>query len=321
MFPESDVIIKAEEINLSLNHRKILSNISLNVYENEILGVVGVSGSGKTTLLMTLLGLLKPDSGEIMFRHKTKDAYIYKSIFSNLDYFRSHIGFSTQQPSFYSKLTVLENLTFFGRMYSLKDKQLRQRISILLDLFELKDHKNKTAEELSGGMQKRLDMAIAIIHNPLILVLDEPTGELDPLLRKEMWFLIEKINKSGKTIILSSHFIDEMEHLCNRIVVLNDGSIAALGTPMEIRERLSSYEQVVIETFPGNYDLILKKISLNSKIRVKKYTLRSNQLTLYVDDGQEAIQEIIPLLNEYNEKIIDLQLRKLPLETIFELFG
>ena len=316
---DPEVFLKVEDLNVALNDNLILKDIDLKVYKSEILSFVGVSGSGKTTLLMTLLGLIKPVGGDIFFAHKTKKGTVFKSIFDHLDYFRSHVGFSTQESSFYRKLSIQENLEFFGSMYSLPYDVLKQRIAILLDLFELKNHRDKIAEELSGGMKKRLDLAISLIHNPLILILDEPTAELDPVLRKEMWYFIKKINERGKTILLSSHFINDMESLADRIAVLSDNQIALIGTPSEIRDGMGLSDQVVIETTPGNYDNLLKIFYNHKKIGLRNHKISMNHLTLLVNDSHSALVEIIKILENSSEKIINLELRKPPLEELFEM--
>ncbi len=315
---ESKVILKLEDVNVTINNTQVLKDINLKIYRSEILSFVGASGSGKTTMLMTLLGLIKPLGGDVFFVHKTKKGSVFKSIFDYLDYFRFHVGFSTQESSFYRKLSVQENLEFFGAMYSLPRDVLNQRIAILLDLFELKAHKNKIAEELSGGMKKRLDLAIALIHNPLILILDEPTAELDPLLRREMWYFIRKINSRGKTIILSSHFINDMESLADRIAVLSDNQITLLGTPSEIRDRMGLLDQVIIETVPGNYGVLLKDFYANPKIGLRNHKQNLNNLILLVKDSHAALVEIVKVLEDASERIINLEVRKPPLEDLFE---
>ncbi|MDK2849457.1 MAG: linearmycin/streptolysin transport system ATP-binding protein [Candidatus Woesearchaeota archaeon] len=318
---QSDVILKVEDLDVNLNNVQILKDINLKIYNSEILSLVGPSGSGKTTLIMTLLGLIKPSGGDVLFAHKTKKGIVFKSIFDHLDYFRSHVGFSSQESSFYKKLSVQENLEFFGAMYSLPRDVIRQRTTILLDLFELKEHKNKIVDELSGGMKKRLDLAIALIHNPLILMLDEPTSELDPVLRKEMWYFIKKINSRGKTIILSSHFINDMESVADRIALLSNQKITLLGTPTEIRERMGLLDQIIIETLPGNYDELLKTFYTSPKIGLKNHKHNFNNLVLLVEDSHKALVEIVKILENASEKIVNLEVRKPPLEELFEFIS
>ncbi|HDP73836.1 MAG TPA: ABC transporter ATP-binding protein [Candidatus Woesearchaeota archaeon] len=316
---DSKVILKTQDLSVYFGDNRILNNINLSVHSSEILGVVGVSGSGKTTLLLSLLGLVKPSSGTVLFSHKRKKDYVFKPVNEHLDYFRSHVGFSSQHPSFYTKLTIKENLSFFGNMMLVGKGLLQQRINVLLDLFELKQHRDKLAEELSGGMQKRLDMAISIVHNPLILLLDEPTGELDPLLRKEIWFLTKRINEKGKTVILCSHFINDLEQVCDRIAVLHEGNLITVGTPAEIRERISLYDQVVVESVPGNYDKIISQAYKDKHIKIRKHIKQMNYLIFLVENGHDSLKRFISILDSNKEKIIDVRLRKPPLEEMFEL--
>ncbi len=309
-------VLRIKDLSLEIGNEKILDNINLDIYENEILSIVGVSGSGKTTLLSCMIGLFKPTKGDVLFSHKKNDQYEFKSIFKYLDYYRFHVGFSSQIPSFYNKLTIKENLMYFGKMYDIDSNILKHRINSLLELFELKEYEDKLAEELSGGMQKRLDLACAMINNPKILILDEPASELDPLLRKEIWYLIKKINQKGKTIVMSSHFIVEMEQVANRVAILDKGKILTSGTPLELRDEFTHYEKLIIETVPGNYELIERYITKYANI--KKVIKEPHKMTIFVTNGQNAIRYIIPILDKLNERIIDLEIRKPSLEEVFE---
>lgn len=233
---ESGIILSARNITKIFGTNIVLQNVDLDIRSGEIFGLIGSSGSGKTTLLNTLVGFIQPDIGDVYF---AKNSGNRTSLSKNKDLIKKHIGFSTQIPSFYHKLTVLENLEHFGTLLGLEENYLKRRINALLDLVGLTNAKHAYGGQLSGGMQKRLDIACALLSDPDILILDEPTADLDPIMRKQLWGLIKQINSKGTTIILASHFLAEIELLCNRIAVLHKKKIAELGTAEELRNAYS----------------------------------------------------------------------------------
>lgn len=216
--------IEFQDITKTFGNTKVLRSLNLRIEEQDLIGLIGRSGEGKTTLLRTLIGFYKPDSGKIIFKNK--------EITKNTRILRNAVGFCTQENSFYPELTIEENLHFFGKLYGIKRSTLKTRAEELLKLVELYEKKGKLASEISGGMKRRLDFAIALIHDPEILILDEPTTGLDPIIRQSIWDLIAHINKQGKTIIVSSHLLDFIEDKCKKIAVLKRGDIEMYNMKM-----------------------------------------------------------------------------------------
>ncbi|MBI3033190.1 ABC transporter ATP-binding protein [Candidatus Woesearchaeota archaeon] len=216
--------IEFHDITKTFGNVKVLRSLNLRIEEHDLIGLIGRSGEGKTTLLRTLIGFYKPDSGKIIFKNK--------EITKNTKILRNIVGFCTQENSFYPELTIEENLHFFGKLYGIKKTILKTRAEELLTLTELYEKKGTLAGEISGGMKRRLDFAIALIHDPEILILDEPTTGLDPIIRQSIWDLIEEINKQGKTIIVSSHLLDFIEDKCKKIAVLKRGDIEMYNMKM-----------------------------------------------------------------------------------------
>src|SRR3989344_6087800 len=181
----------------------ILDRVTLTIKEGDIFGIVGINGSGKTTLLKLLIGYYTPDKGTITYNNKPfKKTTIKKDI-----------GFTAQESSFYPQLTVEENLLYFGSLYGLSTPEARAHTERVLALFELLPSRRHLSRTLSGGMQRRLEMACSLIHDPKILILDEPTEDLDPALRRNILSLIKKINSLGTTIILTSHLLGDLYEL------------------------------------------------------------------------------------------------------------
>ena len=169
------------------------------------------------------MGFYHADGGSILYEGK--------DVSKNLHHLRTNIGFTTQENSFYPKLTVMENLLYFGQMYDISRSDLMTRIPQILALMKLSGNIDDRAENLSGGMKRRLDFSISLIHDPKLLILDEPTTGLDPILRDEIWQIIWDIRSYGKTIIISTHFFTELEKHCHRIAILHEGKILSVQSP------------------------------------------------------------------------------------------
>ena len=210
-------LIEFQNIEKTFGEIRILKSLNFTIQKGDLIGLIGRSGEGKTTLLRTLIGFYKPNSGKIIF--KGKDITRKTSEISNI------VGFCTQENSFYPELTSEENLYYFGRLYGIKKKVLQQRAKELLELVQLYEKRKIIAGNMSGGMKRRLDFAISLVHNPDILILDEPTTGLDPIIRQSLWDIIEEINKRGVTIIVSSHLLDFIEEKCKKIALLKAGDM------------------------------------------------------------------------------------------------
>jgi ABC-2 type transport system ATP-binding protein len=221
-------LLEFDEIKKSYAKREILSGVSFDIKEGEIFGLVGGSGSGKSTLLNVMIGIAKAESGKILF--EGKDA-LHK-----IKHLRKNTGFATQANMLFDELTIRENSLYFGSLYGLSRRKIKSRLNELLKLLKLRGFENVLVRNLSGGMAKRANLLISLIHNPKLLILDEPTVGLDPLLRKILWNYIQDINKAGTTILVTSHLLDEIEENCSRVAVLKNGSIIAVGTPDQYRE-------------------------------------------------------------------------------------
>jgi len=314
-------IFKIKNISKVFDRRIVLDDVSLEINAGEIFGLIGASGSGKTTLLNIIVGFLKPEAGDVLFRTEHlldhKDSHSFRSVFKYPDELKRIIGMASQMPSFYDTLTVKENLAYFGALYNLSGDSQKANITTLVNLMDLQGSEKRKAKNLSGGMQRRLDMACSLIHDPKILILDEPTADLDPLLRNHIWRLVRKINKRGTTIVLASHHLSEMELLCTRIAILKEGKVLAVGTPTEIKERFSRHEEIHLETFPGNYDFISAikdKEILKEIVRVED---KGTKLVIYTSKPEIVLTEIMKRLEENKETIVDLKVTKPTLDEIF----
>ncbi|MEK6861055.1 MAG: ABC transporter ATP-binding protein [Nanoarchaeota archaeon] len=283
----------------------VLHNVNLDILEDEIFGIIGVNGSGKTTLLKVLVGFYKPDQGEILYNGQ-KLSKVLKTL-------KREIGFTTQENSFYQKLTVEENIRYFGALYGVDSRSTDVNVERILTLVELQEERNSLAENLSGGMQRRLDMACSLIHDPKVLILDEPTEDLDPTLRGGILRLIKKINKLGTTIIITSHLLDDVEHLCNRVAIIHERRIIRVGTVEDLREMYRRKEEVHLEIASGNYENIIRSLNLED------FIIDEGKLVVFTNKAEEVLHSILHILENEGDKLIYVDIRKPSLKEIFEV--
>lgn len=219
----NNIVVNVSDVDVKYEKTAILSNVSLSIKEGEIIGLLGPSGSGKTTLVKAMIGMKEIVKGEIrVFDEKIPTL---KGV--------NHIGYMAQSDALYDDLSGLDNILFFGKLYGMKGKAARKRSLELLTLVNLDKDYNKAVKHYSGGMKRRLSLAIALVHNPKLLILDEPTVGIDPVLRKKFWDEFTRIKGSGGTIIVTTHVMDEA-YKCDKLALIRNGEIIAKGTPDEM---------------------------------------------------------------------------------------
>lgn len=219
-------ISKRYYINKS-SEKYALLNVSLDVFEGETISLLGVNGAGKTTLSSIIASLYPPTGGEIYFKEKP--------IFDDLPSYRKNIGLCPQYQNLDSSLLLKQNLAFQGKYYGLGKRQIEERIDFLLEKFELGQYKDSKVDVLSGGYKQRFLIAKSLIHNPKIVILDEPTVGLDPQVRHKLWDFIKTLKKEGMTILLTTHYLDEAEELSDRVCVIDEGKIKIIDTPENLK--------------------------------------------------------------------------------------
>ncbi len=320
-----DTILKVENLFKNYPKKEVLKGINLEIRTGEIFGIIGSSGSGKTTLLNSLIGFIRPDSGYIFFKsphllsYDDKDTEAFRNVLEYHDEVKKSFGFAAQSPSLYKKLTLSENLDLFGSLYGLSKDARETNAKILLKLMGLFEFRSNLAENLSGGMIKRLDMACSLIHDPKILILDEPTADLDPYLRKQMWYLIRKINSKGTTIILSSHFLDELEELCDRIGVLHEGKVENYGTPAQLKRIYQPGEEVHISTTYHRYDILQEKLlKVKTKLKIMHMHDIGTELIIKTRLPLQTVEELAKITNRIQDYIVDLRMNRPSMNEIFE---
>jgi ABC-2 type transport system ATP-binding protein len=230
--------VEVNKLSFAYGRQKVLDGLSLEVPAGISFGLLGPNGAGKTTLIRLLVGLLKARAGTILTLGRKPSPHT------------AHlVGYMPQLPSLYAELSVIQNVEFFARIYRLRErKQRAKQVEEVIKLVDLWEDRNKSAGNLSGGMKQRASLACAIVHNPTLLFLDEPTVGLDPELRVTFWEYFSALTKQGATLVISSHTMDDAAH-CDRLAFMRDGRVIALGSPDELRQATGQEEATLEDAF------------------------------------------------------------------------
>ena len=208
-----------------------VDSISFDVREGEVFGFLGANGAGKTTAIKMLIGLLAPTSG--------KASVAGFDVVAHADDVRRHIGYMSQRFSLYEDLTVRENITLYGGIYGLTDAEIRDRGDSLIRSLRLEKSSDERVESLPLGWKQKLAFSVAMLHEPAVVFLDEPTGGVDPITRRQFWEMIYTVAARGTTVFVTTHYLDEAEY-CDRVSIMVDGRIAAMGTPAAVKQQFSA---------------------------------------------------------------------------------
>jgi len=208
-----------------------VDHITFDVFKGEIFGFLGANGAGKTTAMRMLCGLSFPTSGQAMVAGF--------DLFKDADEIKRNIGYMSQKFSLYEDLQVKENIRFYGGIYGLTDQQIKTKMEFLLHQLKLEDKATTLVRSLPLGWKQKLSFSVAMLHEPRIVFLDEPTGGVDPITRREFWSLIYQAAAGGTTVFVTTHYMDEAEY-CNRVSIMVDGRIDALGSPDELKKRFNA---------------------------------------------------------------------------------
>jgi len=230
-------VLEIEGLHKRFGSQTVLDGLDLQVARGEIVGLLGPNGCGKSTTLNIVCGLLDADAGQVRIGGEPVSART-----------AARVGLCPQSSALYADLLPAENLNFFARLYGLAPSQRRRRVDELMQRFALTAHAGTRAGRLSGGLQQRLNLAVALVHDPQLLVLDEPTAAVDVQARLALWGLIEELRDSGVTIVLTTHQIQEAERLCSRVALMRSGRVAAVGSVSELMARVPAQAVAVLQT-------------------------------------------------------------------------
>lgn len=296
-------MIQVQNLSKSFQSIKAVDDISFTISKGEIFGLLGPNGAGKSTTLNIMSTLLKSDKGHILMDgEETKP---------NSEACKRLIGVVPQEISLYDELSAYENLLFWGNLYGIPSKELKDSIDQNLELIGLLDRKKDLIKTYSGGMKRRINIAASLLHKPKILLMDEPTVGIDPQSRNRIFEVVETLNKQGMTIVYTTHYMEEVERLCDRIAIIDSGKIVAQGTQKELQELVQTKENIQLE-----FDL-LSKDQVTKLSELLPYNMIQKENQLIIESSIKELSNIIAASNQLRLSINDIQLQKVNLETIF----
>ncbi|MFC3750539.1 ABC transporter ATP-binding protein [Paenibacillus sp. GCM10012306] len=284
----------------------IVDHLNVSIQEGEIFGLLGPNGAGKSTTISMLCGLLSMDGGSIEV-----DGI---SVTANPLEVKRRIGLVPQDLALYDVMTAAENVTFFGKLYGLRGKLLKERVEEALAFTGLSDRAKDKPSSFSGGMKRRLNIACAIMHRPRLIIMDEPTVGIDPQSRNHILESVKTLNQLGSTVIYTSHYMEEVAAICDRVAIMDKGHIIACGTEKELRERVAREEKIVIHASnisPG----LIQELGLHP--RVNRVEVKENVVNIYLPSSQGELQDILFIFAKHEGIIASLHVDEPNLETLF----
>lgn len=281
-------IAQMENIVKRYGSQRVLDHVDLTIEKGEIVGLLGPNGAGKTTLIHSLAGLLRIDSGDITLFDQRLTEHIQEM--------KKNIGLVTQDITVFEDLTAKENLEFFGGIYGLKGAVLKQRVEETLEFVGLKEQAKKLPTKFSGGMKRRLNIACALVHQPKLLIMDEPTVGIDPQSRNHILESVRELQRQGTTILYTTHYMEEVQSIASRVVIMDQGHVIAQGTLDELVENLQHEEKIVLELATEPTEAVLQK--LRSLDGVKKVVQDGLKLQIISSTGAGNLDRVLSIVKD-----------------------
>ncbi len=296
-------ILVVENLVKRYGDKVALKGVSFRVEKGIVYSLLGPNGAGKTTLLSIIAGILNPTSGRVLV--KGGDPRDPKA--------RLHIGYCPQEHGLTELLTGRDNMMFYARLYGYSESEARKRVNELLDLVGLTDYADKPVAKYSGGMKKRLSLAITLLHDPDLLILDEPTTGMDPGMRRSVWDIILGLRKEGKTILLATHYMEEADYLSDRVAIMNEGEIVAEGSPEELKQKYGPKSVVELELYMPPKPSTIEDLGRFSDT----IYLENNTIKVHTQDPDSIIPKLVDTLYSGGLSLKALRIAKPTLEDVF----
>ena len=307
--------IEVDSVTKRFQDTAAVDNVSMKVARGELFGLLGPNGAGKSTLTKMLSGMINPTSGTIKVGgYNIRDDPMKV---------KESLGVVPQDIVLYDYMNARENLAFFGRLYGLSGSKLRNRIEELLKFTQLDEKAVKRhISTYSGGMKRRVNIAAALLHEPQVMLLDEPTAGLDPKNKFALWEIIQTLHKEGKTIVLTTHMMDEAEELCNQVAIMDKGKIIALGSPRQLikKVKMENTITVVPDKIPPKLIEVVQKISgVKSSYRAYDENEKIEALKIITERAEDILPDVVSAIAATGTKILSVQLSRVTLEDVFIL--
>jgi len=304
--PSPDAVVAMVDVSRTFGDRVVVRNLDLAIERGSILGVIGPSGSGKTTTVRMLTGALKPTSGDIRVLGEQPENFKRET--------RERIGYMPQLFTLYPDLTARENVDFVGSLFGMLWPRRRRRTRQVLELLELWDARGRRASNMSGGMQRRLELACALVHEPVLLFLDEPTAGIDPILRAKVWDELHRLRDDGRTIVVTTQYVGDAED-CDQVALIAEGGLVALGTPDQLRQQALGGDAVLVETAA-----LFDSTTLDNVPGVIAITQRGpREITATVEDSAVALPVLVEAVRAANGEVVAAQELRPTFDEIFAI--
>ncbi len=298
--------LTAENLRKSYGDHEAVRGISLDIAKGEVFGLLGPNGAGKTTTISMLTGLLNPTAGRVLVDGKP--------FTSRSNELKMKIGFVPQELALYPTLSAYENLLFFGRIYRLHGKQLRQRVDEVLEMVGLTDRAKDPIEDYSGGMKRRINIAAGLLHQPEILFLDEPTVGVDPQSRNAIFESVEALNWQGLTILYTTHYMEEAERLCNRVAIVDHGQVIAMDSPKAMIRGLGG-GLLRVGLVNGKLPKVHEKVQTLPSVKGAQQL--EGELMIQTHESRQALVDVLEVTNSLDATVTSLEIYEPNLETVF----
>lgn len=299
-------LLEIQNLKKYFKNIKAVDDISFSVDKGDILGLLGPNGAGKSTTISMIATLAAPDSGTIRFKGQ--------DIAQNPKAIQQSLGLVPQEIALYPNLSGLENLKFWGRAYGLSGAALKKRIAEVSEVIGIKERLEDRVKKYSGGMQRRLNIGAALLHNPEFIIMDEPTVGIDPQSRKHILDTVKALAEGDTTIIYTSHYMEEVEQLCDRVCIMDAGKIIAEGTKDEITSSLGGGCELTLKLAKPDAALCEQISALNG---VAKLSAEGGTVYIAADDADQATRAVMELVGKSKVSLVSFDTKKASLETVF----
>lgn len=299
-------MLKVDNLKKSFGKREVVRGVTFSVNKGESFGLLGPNGAGKSTTISMICGLIESNSGDVTVGGV--------SIKQNPMEVKRKIGVVPQDIALYPTISARENLYFWGRMYGLSRPEAKKRTEEVLEIAGLQDRAKEKIENYSGGMKRRINIGAALMHKPELLIMDEPTVGIDPQSRNHILETVKKLNQEGMTVIYTSHYMEEVEYLCERIAIVDQGLVIASGTKAELCNRLVGATSIQVKVNTSSPELI---DILGTIQNVQSVKADGELITIYASNARQALGDAVALVVQSGLQVLSVDVQEPNLESVF----